>query len=268
MTSKGRLTWVLEPDVLVASHEALAAAARAAGHEVLTWSDDWARDDCWPRRDGPVLFHGSLGLADRIARESPWSPGAYCASADFHCTATWPRLERWLLNERWRCLPACELVADPRATLEPLGITGRVFVRPDSPLKPFAGRVVETEGLTLASLDHGFYFDDERLPVVVAPVVDVTHEHRFVVVAREVVAGGRYDGPTRATEALPPDPTHERLAREVASELVAPEPVYVLDTGESAGEPRVVELNPFSGADLHGCDARAIVKAVGESFAS
>jgi hypothetical protein len=35
---------------------------------------------------------------------------------------------------------------------------------------------------------HGFYFDDVRLPVVVAPVQPVEREWRYVVVDRSVVA--------------------------------------------------------------------------------
>jgi hypothetical protein len=32
----------------------------------------------------------------------------------------------------------------------------RLFVRPDSPLKPFSGRVVERTRLSPESLDHGY----------------------------------------------------------------------------------------------------------------
>ena len=43
----------------------------------------------------------------------------------------------------------------------------------------------------------------------------------------------------------------------------APEPVFVLDLCEHAGELRLLELNPFSGADLYDCDRARIVAAVG-----
>ena len=41
-----------------------------------------------------------------------------------------------------------------------------MFVRPDSPLEPFAGRVLARDKISLAALDHGFYYDDAYLPVV------------------------------------------------------------------------------------------------------
>ena len=86
---------------------------------------------------------------------------------------------------------ARDLVANPTASLES-GEPDRVFVRPDSALKPFAGRVVETAKLTLAALDFGFYYDDQDLPVVVAPVRQIGREWRYVVVDRTVVAGSEY----------------------------------------------------------------------------
>ena len=44
--------------------------------------------------------------------------------------------------------------------------------------------------------------------------------------------------------------------------MTAPEPVYVLDTCEVDREPRLLELNPFSGADLYACDTDAVVGAI------
>jgi hypothetical protein len=57
-----------------------------------------------------------------------------------------------------------------------LNVTDKFFVRPNSPLKPFSGRVAEPRSLTLAKLDHGFYCDDETLPVVVLPFRNIGKE--------------------------------------------------------------------------------------------
>src|SRR4051812_42602746 len=71
------MTWVLERDVF-AGGDTLRPAAQAAGHRVIDWSDRWWSDPVRPRLSGAVVFHGSLGNADRIPREFPWKPGAYC----------------------------------------------------------------------------------------------------------------------------------------------------------------------------------------------
>jgi ATP-grasp domain-containing protein len=164
-------------------------------------------------------------------------------------------LDPWLLHRDWRVLPARELVESPDEVLESVHATDTVFVRPDSPLKPFAGRVLPRGRITLAGLDHGFYYDDVEIPVVVAPTRSVRAEWRFVVVESVVVAGSRYvaDGRT----ALPDDPTGApwQFAADVAARLPAPEPVYVLDVCEADGRLWLLELNPFSGADLYGCSA-------------
>ena len=51
-------------------------------------------------------------------------------------------------------------------------------------------------------------------------------------------------------------------AIDVAARLRAPDPVFVLDVCESDTGLHLLEINPFSGADLYGCDRAALVQAV------
>jgi ATP-grasp domain, R2K clade family 3 len=258
-----RITWVLEAEVFPESHDAMRAAALEAGHEVLVWQDEWWMTGRWPRlSDQSVIFHGSLGNADRIRKELPWTPGAYCDTRAFHCTSWYPRAQRWLLHQNWRILPAATLAADPKAALVSLGGPDSVFVRPDSPLKPFSGRVLRGESITLKALDHGFYYDDEQLPVVIAPVRTVTQEWRYVVINNRIVAGSAYTAANRA--ALPDDPAGEpwRFASTVAEGLEPPEDVYVMDICRGDSALQLLELNPFSGADLYACNRTDVVRAI------
>lgn len=109
-----------------------------------------------------------------------------------------------------------------------------------------------------------FELYDEHLPVVVAPLRSVGQEWRFVVVDREVVAGSGYLAEGRKAVAQAPDSEAWRFAARVASEMEPPEPVYVLDVCETPEGLRLLELNPFSGADLYACDLGAMVHAVGQ----
>lgn len=254
--------WVIEADVFRSRDAELQRAVEARGGSAVAWRDEWWDHQSWPRLQHAVVFHGSLGNAARIARELPWRPGAFCHTHAFHCSAWYPQAERWLVHREWTVLPASRLVADPSAEAARVGSGAEVFVRPDSPLKPFSGRVLPVRDITLAALDHGYYFDDPHLAVVVAAKRAVGREWRYVVVDRRVVAGSRYAADGRT--ALPDDPTGEpwAFAAAVAAELTPPEPVYVLDICEDAGELRLLELNPFSGADLYACDATAVVTAV------
>ena len=119
--------------------------------------------------------------------------------------------------------------------------------------------------IDFAALDHGFYFDDPALPVVVAPVRAVGREWRYVVVDRRIVAGSAYASDGRS--ALPDDPRGSpwAFASDVAQQIDPPEDVYVMDVCEADGRLWLLELNPFSGADLYACDCHDVVSAVGNA---
>lgn len=256
-------TWVLELEVLPELHAALAAAVKRAGHSVVAWSDDWWASGDWRTLGGrPVVFHGSLENAARIAAELPWRPGSYCKTEAFACSAWYEAAEPWLVHRKWWILPAVDLVSNRMAVLHAIDSPASAFIRPDSPLKPFTGRVLPVGEITLAALDHGFYFEDEKIPVVAAPVQEIEREWRYVVVDRKVIAGSAYEASTRSAIADDPTGAPWAFAALVASRLEPPERVYVLDVCEAQGELRLLELNPFSGADLYGCRLDDVVEAV------
>lgn len=266
MSSGGpSLTWVLESGVFPESHSAMVAAVTGTDASVVEWNDEWWRRREWPALGGPVVFHGSLGNADRIAREVPWRPGSYCKTEAFKCSAWYARAERWLLHRVWRSTTVGALVNSPSSKLSFLDDSSRFFVRPDSPLKPFSGRVVARERLSLAALDHGYYYDDAALPIIVAPVRDLAREWRYVVVDRHIVAGSAYLADRKTHEADSSGSAAWRFAAQVSRAMVPPESVYVLDVCEAGGDLHLLELNPFSGADLYSCDRANVVSAVGEA---
>lgn len=256
--------WLLEPDVFREGPHPLVAAARRAGHGVTSWRDEWWSTGAYPTLDDDrVVFHGSLGNAARIAALGRWSPGAYCNVERLRCSSWTPASASWRLNASYLNTTVRELCEQPELVTRSLGEgLGEVFVRPDSPLKPFSGRVVQLEGLVPAHLDHGFYYEDLELPIVVAPVTRVHEEWRFVVAHGSVVASGGYQAQGRRATAAAPPPAASELADTIAAELAAPDPVYVLDIGRTDAGLRLVELNPFSGSDLYGCDLDALVAAV------
>lgn len=198
----------------------------------------------------------------------PWKPGAFCDEGAFRCSAWYPRARPWLLHERWAVVPLIELVEEPDRVMNEVGASGAVFVRPDSPLKPFSGRVVPREAIALRAFDHGFYFEDEALPVIVAPVRKVDREWRFVVVEGKIVAGSGYEAKRRS--AVPGQPEGEPwlFASQIAEAFEAPQAVHVLDLCEADGRLHLLEVNPFSGADLYACDRRAVVRAVSKVAAA
>jgi len=256
---------VLESQVFGSTYETIMTAVRDAGHDLVVWQDAWWETGAWPSlAEQAVVFHGSLGNAARVRTELPWRPGAFCDARAFHCTEWYPRAAKWLLHRVWRATTVRALVESTADVLSCMGTPEAVFVRPDSPLKPFSGRVMASAAITLDALDFGFYYEDNELPIVVTPVRSVAQEWRYVVVSGHVVAGSGYAAPGRS--AVPDDPTGEpwSFAAEVASAMVSPEPVYVMDVCRADGSLHLLELNPFSGADLYACDPCAVVMSVSE----
>lgn len=252
-------TWVLEREVFADRDEALADAVRSAGGDVVEWSDEWYLSGRYPLLTGRVVFHGALANADQIASDQPWQPGAYCATESFCSSAWWPQAGGELVTEEY----ALTTVADLVAAGPPAAYGERIFVRPDSPLKPFSGRVLRREDISLAALDHGFYYDDEKLPIVVTPMIEVGAEWRLVVAEGRVVAGSAYAADGRsAGEPISAEHAAWTYGMDVLSRLQLPDPVFVMDVCETPAGLRLLELNPFSGADLYGCDRHAIVDAV------
>lgn len=84
----------------------------------------------------------------------------------------------------------------------------------------------------------------------------------YVIVDRRVVAGSAYESDGRS--ALPDDPGGApwAFASDVARQLEPPEDVYVMDVCEADGRLWLLELNPFSGADLYACRCDDVVAAV------
>ena len=258
-----RVTWILEAEVFPETHSAMSNAVLATHNQLLLWRDEWLSTGQWPTlREEAVVFQGSLGNASTIRTRIPWQPGAFCNTQAFCCSSWYPLARQRLLHQHWTIVPASHLVTHQHKIAEDLGSPASVFVRPDSPLKPFSGRVLNVGSISLRALDHGFYYEEETLPVVVAPVRQIDHEWRYVVVNGEVVAGSAYDAGRRA--ALPDSPNGAawRFADQIARELSPPDDVYVLDVCYADKTFHLLELNPFSGADLYACDRMAIVQAV------
>jgi hypothetical protein len=252
------------PRVIAAIDE---LAASGAGVRWLPYED--GQPPVAPPAGACVVFWGSLGAVYEQRVAARWTPGAIGELERFRCSAYQAQLgeggggDARFANAGAVFTTVSELVGDPRAVLGRLGDPARVFVRPDSAAKPFSGRTLEVASLSLAALDYGFYYDDAQLPIAVSAVKQIGREWRFVVADGALVASSEYVASRRGAGAEVPDAARE-VADRVARAAWQAAPVYVVDVGEVNAGPalRVMELNPFSGADLYACDAHAVVEAV------
>ncbi len=236
-------TWIVETE-LNAAAERVAEAARVHGCRVLRWSTGEARPT---PPSGPCVFLGSLTACAGM-------PGVIGDPERLRVRHWLPLVGALALNR--------ESVFSTVGEVARLELPwARVFVRPDSAMKPFAGRVMARGQLGPAALDHGFYYDDLELPVVIAPARPVAAEWRFVIVGRRVVTACGYAADGRAGRAVTPPADAYALAERAAA--VSPEESVVADVCRlEDGRLFLVEFNLLSGADLYECDADAVVSAL------
>lgn len=253
------VTWLIESAVFPDTAPRLIEDLDAAGVAWVRYEDEMP-PSALPGPDACVIFWGSLGAAYEQRVAARWRPGAVGEIDRFRCRSYHEPFLPMLANADAVFTTVADLVSSPPETLRPLGACKRVFVRPDSPLKPFAGRSLNVSALSLAALDHGFYYDDERLPVVVSTAKNIGREWRFVIADGVPVASCEYDVARSGRAGEVPTAAHE-VAAQVARNAWQPASLYIADIAEVDGTPRLLELNPFSGADLYHCDASAVITA-------
>ncbi|MFO0944533.1 MAG: ATP-grasp domain-containing protein [Planctomycetota bacterium] len=261
MKAFSNVTWVLEEEVFADSNKQLRDAVMEAGADVIRWKDPWIADESWPRLSGKkVIFHGSLNNAAKVADSLPWQPGAYCDTEKFHCSRWYLRAKPWLLQQHWTISTVKDLVSHPNEVLGRIGSPESVFVRPDSPHKPFSGRVASHDDLVqlLWTMDSAATTTGRIVVSRVCPI----QKNGGVVVAGEVVAGSTYQADGRKALGDDADGRPWQFAANLAKLMELPQEVCVMDVCESEGNLHLLELNPFSGADLYSCNRLAVVQAV------
>ncbi len=259
------LKWILERNIFPDNHERLVVAVEKNGQEVISWKDNWWGDSKVKDYNGrDAIFHGCLENAARINSEATWKPGAYCNIEAFKCSAWYPNAMAWIVNSKWTLTTVSNLVENPQEILQKIGAKEKFFVRPNSPLKPFSGRLISIENLSLQALDHGFYYDDTSLEIIVSPQKNITSEWRYIIVGSKVITGSGYIAETRTEIVVDPKGEQWKYAQEIADKIEPPEDVYVMDICLEDNKLKLLELNPFSGADLYSCDRDIIVKSISE----
>jgi hypothetical protein len=266
--------WLIDADMFDHYRDDLVEAIRKHGQEVklvrppsppYRWDDvGCSYRDTFPK-DCCVVAHGDIELVTRIHRESRWTPGAFCSVDNFRCSSYLCHFGEYWINADYMMLPFGELSRQSSFLFDKLGRSGRIFVRPDSPLKLFTGQIA-TDSTFEKDLEFmGFYeFPAESIVVVSSPKA-IVNEWRFVVAAGRVVAGCLYQ--QGKTKMLKCEYDHEafQLASTIASSGYEPDPVWVVDICETSdGEFRLLEIGGFSFSDLYACDKTAVVSAVSE----
>jgi len=264
--------WLIDGDMFPHYRDDLVAAVKSHGHVaklVHAPSPPFRWDDagCSYRETFPaehcVVSHGDIELILKIHAENRWNPGAFATVENYLCSNYANYLGEFWLNRDYVMLPFGELRRRSDFLFEHLGVDGRIFVRPDSPLKLFTGQTAGVDSFD-ADLEYMAFYDFpiESLAVVSSPK-NVLREWRFVAANNQIIAGCLYceNGVFESLAEI--DSDAESLASQIAAHPFSPDPVYIIDICETDdGCFHLLEIGGFSFADLYACNKSDIVNAV------
>lgn len=250
------MKWVIESYL----NPAAKALADVVGADAVQLPPDWRDARNLPPKGSQAIFYGSLQGCE--AFQGYWTPGVVGTAWDLKFTSWTGNVEDISLNPTYLYTTV--------ANMDKLRIPWeRVFVRPDSAMKPFAGRVLERSKLSPEALDYGFYYDDPNTEILIAPFKEIKAEWRFVCCRGAVVASSNYiaEGRQGTRGDLPPLGALE--VAKVAADRMRHLPAVVADIAlvvESKNKSRycLVEYNLFSGADLYYCNPVSVYRALNE----
>lgn len=199
------VNWVVEDGVFGSSIAPLVTEIQAQGHQVRVI--DYTRGLTDYERFFPenecILFYGSLHVATRILGDQdrkgfPWVPGIIGRMQNYYCTQYYAYLEKWLLNADY-CILSLGDLSRRVAQVEDqeidnlIGESQKLFVRPDSPLKPFPGGVYSRKELaSWQDFMRRNYLDTPELLVVIAPEKQIEAEWRTVIAQGQVLSSSQY----------------------------------------------------------------------------
>lgn len=215
--------------------------------------------------DDIVIFYGSLQMGRRMLKTKHY-PGIYLALDNYECHKYYGHYGDILLNKDYLFLGLNDLVR----IVEKLNIDEKIFIRPSNGYKSFTGQVIDgskirEEHNTLIQSYGGLDLDQL---VMIAPVVDLEEEYRFIVVEGKVVTGSMYfDKKNRGSyQAYYDKPCNDDDAIKFAESLVdkyQPDKAFTMDVARlSDGSYKLVEVNSFCCASIYGADLDKVVAAI------
>ena len=259
-----RPTWVIEANVEGLPSEALQAEIHRQGmtvHVIKPFLQAKPPRDVLGAEsipfDASVVFTGTLTLLRYIRENRRWVPGGWCNFDNLACSKYYTYFGPHLLNRNYTVLPIAEAIRLQEHLGRAFAIGANVFVRPDSVDKSFSGKLVNIDSLDQFLAAKAF---DPTTLILIAEPREIGREWRLFVAHSEVVTGSQYlmSGQTKLAAGIPSEVS--QFASKVLREVTwRPDPLFVMDIGETKSGLHVVELNSFSCSGLCSCDLEAYV---------
>lgn len=212
--------------------------------------------------DACVIGYGTFPFARQIHLHHRWVPGAWASPESLDCTTYFGYFGKFLFNEQYAILPGVEAIRQQEWLFEVFGRDEAVFVRPTGCHKLFTGRLIPKESF-VAGLAPTRY-DPATLVVVAAPKT-IQREWRLVVIGDRVITGSQYaEEGSKAIKPGCPEAVQRYVEGILKEVRWRPDPVFMMEIGESDGQLWLIELNGFSCSWLYQCDLPAVVSQMTE----
>ena len=243
---------------------ALIAEVKRQGYEVSTIEyeplqkgsiDDIRSEEC-------VITQTSINVAQQIMKEKMWIPGPWLTAKNYECTSYYPHLGKFLLNDPYVMMPRKDIPRHLNLLHKWIGKDDKLFMRPNSGLKPFTAQVfnleLQNDESYLFAKDWRWVeaFTDTDTLIVIAGPKTIQAEYRFVIAGTEVVTGCQY----MPEIAVGWTQKARDLAAEVAKEY-QPDPMFIVDICFDGEKYWLMEIGAFSIAGLYACKMEDIVLA-------
>lgn len=262
---KNNVFWLVHDGILRYDSQKLPDIVKAQGFNLQQF--EWAPGDPDIRVDlgaqNCVIMYGTKQFVDMINKSGPFQPGGLGNNSRTSATEYMSNLPlEWLLNRKGIFTTWCQF-KERKDDWWQIFPGEKLFVRPNSGMKTFAGQTVSLEDWDedIRTIDQLTSVMPETL-MMVAPINDLQGEFRFVVAEGEIIAGSEYRWDNKLDIRRDwPEECFE-LAQRVAQHPWQVDIAYTCDVALTDDGPKVVELNGFCSAGLYACDMNKVVEGI------
>lgn len=255
------MNWIIE-DSCFSNGDILLPVLKQLGKQYLIWKDEFWTSGEYKNFPKDSLFHGSLSNATRIKKEGIFYPGSLCDEKGFSYSYIYEAYNDYILSKNTIFTTINELLRNKEVLNNLTRVTNKFFTRPNSPLKEFSGRILDKNNITPAHFDYGFYHSNMDLEIFVSEYKEIEKEYRFVCINDKIISGCEYLADGRKGIVSVNQNDIWKFAQDIADLKKQNDFAYIIDVCKSNGKLFLVEMNPFSGADLYCCDAEKIIMEI------
>lgn len=229
--------------------------AKTLGEAPFVTEPIFKQNDC-------VVAYGSIEFLQSFGYyRKDYIPAYYMTEKELKCSHYLPHIPtEYLLNAHYIMLPYGEFKKRKKQVFDLLN-TNKIFLRPDSGLKTFAGTTIHLDDFDyeINTLDQLTSVVDHTI-ILISNIQPIKHEYRILVGDKKVIAASKYKtyDDVDMVEGAPEGAIE--LAEKIANLTWQPDSAYTVDIAElEDGSFKIIELNSFSCAGLYAFNLKDVI---------